>query len=172
MNNFTYKQKLWLGQKNCIKDCKKCWLCKSTRSPYDTCWSACEKCNFCNMHRKRSNLWDQPYVYSHPDAPLARSELPVGKRFCENICGYNMCKGYRDRFDNYKQCQRCQLQNKCWSEYQRRCVECEPHQYQKSCEEKMGCRSPFGKEFGFVPPIDPMFTECVPCWDEGKYTTF
>jgi hypothetical protein len=167
----------------CREKCNKCTICKTLASPYSPCWEACNSCNQCKDGIKRNDMWNKPYTYLWPHNPRAHSQpnivthrlgrMPVSQ-FCSNVCGHNLCKEYREQYDNYMQCQRCQIKNQCWSPYQNRCITCEPHQYQKSCARRWGCVSPEGPEFGFVAPINPMFTDCVPCWSRtfGVYKTF
>ena len=70
------------------------------------------------------------------------------------------------------QCKRCQMQGQCWSQYQDRCIECSPTQASIPCENKFGCVNPNGGEFQNTPPVDPMHSNCNPCWNSNKFTTF
>lgn len=156
----------------CAVACGRCGDCKrgSDRS-WSACWSACDACKRCAAEAHRAKAYNAPYFYMLPWQQRKLSETPYAKQFCANVCGVNMCKAYSERQYGYEQCQRCQQQSKCWSQYQQRCVPCPKSQALKSCEQKWGCPSPFGTEFGYVPPVDPMYTDCIPCWNAGAYTT-
>lgn len=154
----------------CTTACERCTDCKAEKQgwqgkEWSECWSACDECNRCHAREVRADQYNDPYNYMVPFVTRSLSTEPLAKQFCSNICGVNMCKAFRARYDGYSQCKRCQQQGKCWSQYQQRCVKCAQSQAYKNCEEKWGCPSPHGTQFGYVAPIDPMFTECKPCWN-------
>jgi hypothetical protein len=95
----------------------------------------------------------------------------LSKQFCDNVCGVNMCREYRDRYEGYMQCKRCEQQSKCWSQYQNRCVECPDYTSPGRCEEKWGSANLRGSQFGYTPPVNPMYTDCKPSWHQNTYTT-
>jgi len=158
--------------KNCDIACRQCKMCKKETRNWDLCWSACDNCNKCHAWTKRQDSYDEPYNYHFPFFQNSFATLPLAKQFCSNVCGYNTCQAYRKRYDNYVQWKRCQQKGQCWSEYQKRCTDCSPIQLLKSCEDKFGCPNSAGPQFPRGPPRDPMFTDCIPCWDETQYTTF
>lgn len=161
-------------QQNCKAACDNCTKCQKDTREHDQCWSSCDMCNRCNADYENSRSYDEPYEYR----PWFLSQdnhsfgiVPYTKQFCDNVCGVRMCKKYREQFNNYQQCKRCQLQGKCWSPYQQRCVDCGYDRAVIPCEEKYGCPNPNGFEFANVPPINPMLNECNVCWDQSKYST-
>ena len=158
------KQEKW-----CNTACQRCNDCKGESRGWSECWSACDECNRCNARKVRSDVYTDPSNYVLLQRKL--SDMPLPKQFCDNVCGVNMCKAFRKQYDGYGQCKRCQQRGQCWSEYQGRCIECPRSQRFRSCEEKWGCPNPNGSQFGAVPPTDPMFTECRPCWNSLNYTT-
>lgn len=160
--------------KNCMEACDRCKMCSKDTRDHDQCWSACDNCNQCNANYHNTKLYDEPYEYRPWFLSVDNHNygiIPYAKQYCDNVCGVKMCNRYRERIDNYNHCKRCQVQGKCWSPYQSRCTDCSYAQSQKPCENKYGCLNPKGSEFANVPPIDPMFTGCMPCWNEEAYTT-
>lgn len=155
----------------CEAACDRCEDCSPETRTWDGCWSACDECNRCHQRGKRSEFYNDPYNYMFPWYQRKLSETPLAKQFCSNVCGVNMCRAYRQRYDGYAQCRRCKQKGQCWSQYQNQCVPCSESQLMKSCEEKWGCPNPNGSQFGFVPPRDPMYTDCIPCWNPVGYTT-
>jgi hypothetical protein len=159
-------QKKW-----CVTACQRCDDCKREERGWDECWSACDECNRCYARTVREDVYDEPYNYMPWWDNRKLSETPLAKQFCSNVCGVNMCKAFRQQYDGYAQCKRCQQQGLCWSQYQGRCIDCPRSQRFKSCEQKWGCPNPNGAQFGYVPPRDPMFSDCKPCWNSLLYTT-
>jgi hypothetical protein len=155
----------------CDTACKRCTDCKSESRSWDECWSACDECNRCYARSVRADVYDDPYYYMPWWGNRSFAETPLAKQFCSNVCGVNMCRNFRKRYDGYRQCKRCQQRGQCWSEYQSRCIECPRSQRFKSCEEKWGCPNPNGTQYGYVRPMDPMYTDCKPCWNPLLYTT-
>lgn len=163
-----------IQMQNCKSACDNCKLCQSDTRDNQDCWSNCDKCNRCHIDYKNSQSYDEPYEYR----PWFLSKdnhsfeiLPYTKQFCDNICGVRMCKKYRKQHNNFTQCKRCQLQGKCWSPYQKRCIDCGYNRAVVKCEDKYGCSNPNGGEFSNVPPINPMFNNCTVCWDQSSYST-
>jgi hypothetical protein len=161
-----------------------CNDCKRETRNWDECWRACDQLNRCHARSIRADVYNDPYNYVYPWSRRTLSETPLPTQFCDNICGVNMCKAYKERNNNYQECKRCEQsggqfrsqsggQFRCWSPYHRRCVECggtaltADSQRFKTCEEIWGCPNPNGAEFGYVAPIDPMYSDCIPCWDRG-----
>jgi hypothetical protein len=160
----------------CTTACQRCSDCKRESRGWSECWSACDECNRCHAKWVRADIYNDPYNYSFPWTTRTLATTPaLAKQFCSNICGVNMCKAFRERYDGYVQCKRCQQRGQCWSQYQGRCVDCPREQAFRSCEEKWGCPNPHGSQTHpvqrFVPPIDPMYTDCTPCWNQLSYTT-
>lgn len=160
-----------ISEEVCETACRSCNDCKPESRSWSDCWSACDECNRCLARKIRSDIYLDPYNYMPWWHNKSVSNTPIAKQFCDNICGVNMCRRYRRRKEGYEQCLRCKQRGQCWSEYQSRCVQCPESQRGRSCEMKWGCPNPFGGEFGYVGPIDPMYTECRPCWNELNYTT-
>ena len=157
----TKKKNCQFNKEWCASACQKCQDCKKESRAWNSCWSACDECNKCAAKDIRTDVYNDPYNYM-PLYPRKLSETPLSKQFCDNICGVNMCKRFRQRQNGYAQCKRCHAKGLCWSEYKGRCVDC--LQNKTSCEKKWGCPNQQSPEFGYVAPIDPMFTECRPCW--------
>ena len=155
--------------KNCDLACKHCKMCKKETRDWDKCWSACDNCNKCHANVK-TNATVVPYFHTPP--LHFQNNFTISPKFCSNVCGYNACQAYRKRYDNYVQCKRCQQKGQCWSEYQKRCVQCNHVQLLKSCEDKFGCPNATDSRFPSVPPRDPMYNNCQLCWQETDYTTF
>lgn len=154
---------------NCKSACNNCKICQKDTRGYADCWSSCDACNACHVDYRNTKEYDEPYEY-RPWFPEFNNR-GYSKQFCDNICGVRMCKRYRKRLDDFKQCRNCQQKGQCWSPYQERCIDCDYNSAIKPCEDKYGCQNPRGYEFANVPPINPMFTNCMPCWDEKIYTT-
>lgn len=158
-------------QKNCDIACETCKMCQKDTRDFDGCWSACDACNNCHAMIKRADIYNTPYEYAHPMVSRSFDEMAYPKQFCENICHIRTCKAFNERMYNFNQCKRCQQQGKCWSPYQSRCIDCPRSQALTRCEDKYGCTNPLGYQYPTVPPINPMYTDCVPCWNQLKYTT-
>ena len=177
MYKFQAKQSQRFGfyrQENCDAACENCKTCKKDTREYQDCWSSCDACNRCVADSKNSESYDDPYEYRPWFLSVdnhSYAKVPYTKQFCDNICGVKMCNTFRKRHDDYTQCKRCQLKGKCWSPYQKRCIDCSHNNAFKSCERKYGCLNPRGSEFANVAPINPMLTNCMPCWNEQAYTT-
>lgn len=154
----------------CLTACQRCSDCKPESRNWSECWSACDECNRCHARTVRDDDYNDPYNYILVNRRLDNTPA-LAKRFCSNVCGVNMCKAYRQRYNGFTQCKRCQQQGKCWSQYQGRCVDCPREQALSSCAEKWGCPNRNGSQFGYGPPVDPMFTDCIPCWNPLTYTT-
>lgn len=153
----------------CNTACQQCDDCERETRTFSECWTACDECKRCQARVHRADVYDEPYFYILQPRTLAGTPA-IAKQYCDNICGVNMCKDYRDRLEGYNQCKRCEQQGLCWSQYQNRCVQC-PSNQAGGCERKWGCPNPNGSQFGFVAPMDPMFTDCRPCWNALQYTT-
>lgn len=162
------------GREYCNTACQQCDDCERETRGYSECWSACDECKRCQASAIRADVYDEPYFYVLQPRTLAGTPA-IAKQYCDNICGVNMCKAYRARQDGYNQCKRCEQRGQCWSQYQQRCVQCPGGRAMtgsaSSCERKWGCPNPNGAEFGYVPPMDPMFSDCRPCWNPMQYTT-
>lgn len=161
-------------EQNCKSACDNCNLCKKDTRDNSDCWNSCDMCNRCNTDYKNSQSYDEPYEYR----PWFLSKdnhsfgiIPYAKQFCDNVCGIKICKKYREQYANFIQCNQCQLQGKCWSPYQQRCIDCGYTRAMEPCENKYGCANPNGFEFANVPPINPMFNNCTVCWDQSNYST-
>jgi hypothetical protein len=159
-------QKKW-----CNTACDRCNDCKKESRAWDECWSACDECNRCYAKTVRADVYDDPYNYMFPWYQRTLAETPLAKQYCDNVCGVNMCRAFRQQKSGYDQCKRCQQRGLCWSQYQSRCIECPRSQRLQSCEQKWGCPNPHGSRFGYVAPTDPMYTDCKPCWNPLLYTT-
>lgn len=162
------------SNQKCEEACEACRLCKNDTREYDDCWKNCDRCNKCHVNYKNNQVYNEPYEYRPwflTQANHSYSIIPYAKQFCDNVCGVRTCQKYRTQLENYHQCKRCQLQGKCWSPYQQRCIDCGFDRAMKSCESKYGCANKNGFEFENVPPINPMFNNCVICWDQNKYLT-
>lgn len=124
----------------CRTACKQCADCKTEMRSWSDCWSACDECNRCYAEAYRSDLYTEPYYYRISNRTL-KTTPALAKQYCDGICGVNMCNEYKQRLVGYKQCQD-----------------------NTECKRKWGCPNPNGAEFGYVAPIDPMYTDCQPCW--------
>lgn len=155
----------------CENACVACADCKRGTRTWSDCWKQCDECNRCAAAAHRNDSYSDPYYYENPWYQRTLATTPLSKQFCDNVCGVNMCRAYRERYEGYMQCKRCEQQSKCWSQYQNKCVECPPHTSPGRCEQKWGGHNLKGAQFGYTPPIDPMYTDCKPCWNDSKYTT-
>lgn len=138
-----------ISDDQCARVCKECKECKSDRSRpwgWSDCWEKCDECNRCSAAAHRADSYNDPYYYRPITKRTLATTPALSKQFCDNICGVNMCKVYRERMAKYEECKRDQGNN--------------------DCERKWGCVNPKGAEFGYRAPIDPMFTDCKPCWVE------
>jgi len=174
MYKYISRRKNTITEQQCKRACSRCDLCSKDTREYDGCWNSCDECNRCSADSKNSQVYDDPYEYR----PWFLSEdnhsfniIPYTKQYCDNVCGVKTCKKYREQYTNYQQCKRCQLQGKCWSPYQERCIDCGYDRAMQSCENKFGCKNPNGYEFANVPPINPKFNKCQICWDQSSYMT-
>ena len=161
----------FLKLKNCTEACDKCKMCRKDTREYDQCWSSCDACSGCQADEMNARVYDEPYEvrpWFLTQQNHSYAMLPYTMQYCDNICGVRMCKRYRKQQDAYEQCKRCQLKQQCWSQVQEKCVDCSHTQYTKPCEQRFGCPNPNGGEFANVAPIDPMFTNCMPCWNSGN----
>lgn len=139
----------------CNTACNKCVECSSEKGTsrkeypqpersYSDCWSWCDECTRCEAAAVSDRSYNDPYNYILQPRSLAQTPA-LAKQFCDNICGVNMCKPYRQRQQGYQECKR---------------------QGAEGCEKSWGCPNPNGLQFGYVAPIDPMFTDCKPCWEK------
>lgn len=161
-----------LRTENCVEKCDKCKMCKQDTRDFDDCWKDCDDCNRCHADYLNSRVYNEPYEYRPwflTPFNHTYTSVPYSKQFTDNLCGQRVGNLYRQRYNDYKQCQRCQLQGKCWSTYHQKCVDCEYERANTSCERRFGCRNVLGNRWS--PPIDPMLTQCTPCWDQNTYTT-
>lgn len=138
-----------ISDDQCARVCQECKECKSDRSQpwgWSDCWEKCDECNRCSAAAHNADSYNDPYYYRPEWTKRTLATTPaLSKQFCDNICGVNMCKVYRERMDKYEECKRVNG---------------------GQCERKWGCPNPKGEEFGYRAPIDPMFTDCKPCWVE------
>ena len=171
MDKYLANQNCTNTYRGCDSACAECNACKRESRSWSECWRKCDQCNRCAAAEYRENKYADPYYYQAPWVHRTLATTPLSKQFCDNVCGVNMCNAYRDRYNGYMQCKRCEMQSKCWSPYQQRCVECPPDSSPGRCEMKWGCPNPNGSQFGHRPPIDPMFTDCKPCWNPLNYNT-
>lgn len=163
---------------NCKDACEDCNICRKANPFYQNCWRSCDRCRTCHLRNHRSlKTRDPPYWNRHPYAPdpnLSEASIniqhPMSRFTTTNVCGPVMYQEFINRYSNYVQCQKCQSHGKCWSRYQQKCVDCDEGHLAKSCEIKFGCPNPMGPMFPYVPPRDPLMTDCRPCWQSG-YTT-
>lgn len=96
-------------------------------------------------------------------------QYPAWPKFNLNgVCGPKIEDEYKIQYSNYKECQRCQSNNTCWSEMEKKCVACEKNELLKSCEMKFGCENPFNPTLPHVAPKNPLYTDCRPCWHSLK----
>lgn len=170
MDKFLARQ-LIFSPSSCDNVCVKCKDCKRNTQNWTDCWKDCDECNRCSAIAYRNDIYDDPYYYQAPWYKRSIATTPLAKQFCDNICGVNMCKAYRDQYDGYMQCKRCEQKSQCWSQYQSKCVQCPSGSRPGQCERKWGCPNPKGSQFGYVTPIDPMYTDCQPCWNPRYYNT-
>jgi hypothetical protein len=142
-----------ISDEQCARVCQECKECKSDRSQpwgWSDCWQKCDECNRCSAAAHNADSYNDPYYYRPDWAQRTLATTPaLSKQFCDNICGVNMCKVYRERLDRYDECKRQERLSATRN---------------GDCERKWGCPNPNGAEFGYRAPIDPMFTDCKPCW--------
>lgn len=142
-----------ISDDQCQLVCSECKDCKQDRSKpwgWSDCWQKCDECNRCSAAAHRADSYTDPYYYRPEWAQRTLRTTPaLSKQFCDNICGVNMCKVYRERMDAYDACKQRERLN-----------------LDNQCERKYGCPNPKGSEFGYRAPIDPMFTDCKPCWSK------
>lgn len=126
----------------CETSCKQCKDCQREARTWSDCWSACDVCNTCYATASRQDLYSDAYNYRISNRTIGNTPA-LSKQFCDNICGRNMCEEYRARRKGYQQCGN-----------------------NIRCQREWGCPNPngAGAEFGYRAPIDPMYTDCVPCW--------
>jgi hypothetical protein len=151
----------------CDKACNNCRLCSKDTRDNNQCWDSCDICNKCNVDYVNAQSYDEPYEYRPwflSQDNHSFSSVPYTKQYCDNLCGVKTCNIYRQQLSNYQQCKHCKLQGKCWSQDQKRCIDCDSKQFKKSCENIYGCPNPNGYEFANVAPIDPMLNGCHMCW--------
>ncbi len=126
----------------CETACTNCVNCKSESRDWSDCWSWCDECNRCKAAAVGNNRYSDPYNYILQPRTLQQT-CALSKQFCDNICGVNLCNEYRQQNSAYKFCKRVGS---------------------TGCERMYGCKNPNGEQFGYVPPIDPMYNNCKACW--------
>lgn len=162
--NFTADEK-WL---NCAGACDDCKICRSVNPFYQQCWRSCDKCRYCHLKEAKSVNRDPPYFNRHPDTPDPRFvDFSLAKFTTTGVCGPVLYNDWVKQYNNYMQCLRCQEQDLCWSPYQQRCIECDEGNLNRTCESKFGCPNTKNPMFPPVPPINPLYTDCVRCWGRG-----
>ena len=90
---------------------------------------------------------------------------------CKNKCSTNICNDYEEKLKNFENCQKCRLENKCYSVPQNNCIDCSERDLEMPCTdgELFGCDNPNGYNLENVPPINPAFTKCQPCWENQRH---
>lgn len=180
MDKYINLQSRGITSNSCDEMCIECQDCKRDPRGRLTCWEKCDDCNRCAAASYRNNAtsrgwgpitgsslneFDAPYYYVHPWGPdRTLDTTPLSKQFSAGVCGVNTARAYDERIDNYRMCKTCEIRGQCWSPYENRCIECPADSSPGRCEDKWGCPNQNGAEFGFRPPVDPMFTNCKPCW--------
>jgi hypothetical protein len=162
---------------NCRDACQDCNICRRANPSYQQCWRSCDRCRNCHLRNHRSLRYrDPPYWNAHPYAPnpdlssgvqSIHVQHPAARFTTTHVCGPVLNQEYIHQYNNYMQCKRCQENDKCWSKYQQKCVDCDEGNLATTCEDKFGCPNPMSPMFGAGPPRDPLFTNCVPCWRTG-----
>lgn len=165
----TTSDEKWM---NCKDACNDCRICKSVNPFYQQCWRSCDRCRYCHLRDHKSSMKrDPPYYMRHPYTPDPDYiDHSLAKFHTTAVCGPKMYEDWVKQYNNYMQCKRCQQQDKCWSQYQQRCIDCDEGHLAKSCEDKFGCPNPINPYFPSVKPINPQFTDCRPCWYKGYNT--
>ncbi len=72
---------------------------------------------------------------------------------CKDRCKQEICNEYTKQIIKYDLCNECAKENKCYDQYQEKCIECKDRQ---SCKKMFGCNN--------GPPINPKDNECIKCW--------
>lgn len=159
----------WESCKLAQENCK---ICKNVSPFPNECWRHCDRARYCQLRGHRSSRPHQPpYFNRHPYLPDPDYIKFAPSKFTTNgVCGPVMYTEYIKQYNDYINCKHCQEQNRCYSKYQKKCVECSDEQLAVGCEEKYGCPNPNGPLFPYGPPRDPKFTSCRKCW-EKRYTT-
>ena len=174
--------------KKCQKACDDCNICLKVNSNYQSCFRECDRCKYCQFKDHNYNQdYDPPYWNRYPELPNpilygdvlfseigSKDETPIGKlnyaqsKFTTpNVCGPVMYKEYIDQYNNFLECKKCKKHGLCWSENMRTCIKCDPRQLERSCESRFGCRGNTPNNAnGYVPPKDPLYTACIPCWKQ------
>lgn len=160
--------------KQCDQACQMCEDCQGESRGWSDCWKHCDACNRCKQRAFHTDRygWTNYQPPNEYVTPPEKKRYPIAKQYCDNVCGVRVCRRYRERMDGYNQCKRCEQLGMCWSDYQSRCVQCPSLSYGPGhCEAKWGSPNPLGAQFAYVPPINPMNTNCKPWWNPSSYTT-
>jgi hypothetical protein len=130
----------------CKHACSNCRLCENDLRTYNWCLADCWKCRVCKFR----NAEDFPPYYP-PVKPLFwRPHYYMYPRSCYNTCGYKTCDEFHDRLNKYQDC------------LDRDSV--------YTCRQRWGCNNPKGFSYQNTPPLNPLYTGCVPCWKNGFIT--
>jgi hypothetical protein len=174
--------------KDACKDCNTCLKANLFQidSSLQQCHRECDRCKYCQFQEHNyDQTYDPPYWNRYPELPNpilygdvlysemgSKDQLAIGKleyapsKFTtSNVCGPVMYQEYIDRYNDYKQCKMCAKYSLCWSKERQDCVQCEPQQLLRTCETRFGCSGNTPNNIdGYVPPKDPLYTACIPCW--------
>jgi hypothetical protein len=153
----------------CSKRCNDCKMCKKDTRDFDECWKNCDDCNRCHADTRNSQVYDEPYEYRNwIITPINTSfaNQPYSKQYTGNVCGVRLANDYHKRVSDYNQCKVCKRKSMCYSPYYRKCISCDPSVQALSCEQRFGCKA---GTYAYRAPIDPMFTNCVKCWNDNEY---
>lgn len=130
-------------QEWCKTACDKCSAGDGSKCNWSNSRSSwCDECNRCKAAATSDASYNDPYYHTIQHRTLAQTPA-LAKQFCDNVCGVNMGRDYRAQRDAYGMCLRVGS---------------------TGCERMYGCPNPNGRQFGYVAPIDPMYTDCKPCW--------
>lgn len=172
--------------KKCKNACDDCSICMTINNDYQLCYRECDRCRYCSFKKHNYDQEpDPPYWNRYPELPNpilygdvlyselgSKDELPIGKlnyaqsKFTtSNVCGPVMYQEYIDQYNNYMECKNCKRSGMCWSQNSKTCVHCDQNQLNRSCESRFGCLGNTPNNVnGHVPPKDPLYTACIPCW--------
>lgn len=172
----------------CDDSCSDCSVCLKINSNYQSCNRVCDRCKYCNFRAHNYKLdFDPPYWNRYPELPnpllygdklyseageiqtnkLGKLNYAHSKFTTTNVCGPVMYSEYIDRYNNFLECKRCKQRGMCWSQNRQHCVKCDNDQLQRSCESRFGCIGNTPNNIGgYVPPKNPLYTACIPCWKE------
>ena len=94
----------------------------------------------------------------------------IMKSKCREKCSSKICNDYEERLNNFSNCQKCRLENKCYSVPQGNCIKCSQRDLDTPCTDGdlFGCENPKGFQLNNVPPINPAQTKCQPSWENQR----